>query len=698
MWGEYNGCWFSFCVPTWIFLVANLFEAEFERALLARMQASDDVDPVQQVTQTEYVSLESPPNNAGQRGLVGNDPAQTRRHLIQTRRGRFWISGNSILCSCPDCEAPMTVRTWLRLADCWRCNASIQLTREEMDLIEDLIGQPEEADQAEKLATALKGQPVPGNDVLTPIPAFDFDDQDDSTETDTDPAQQELDRLTRRSTVASLLRSGFNSIPAWLMSMLLHLLLILLLALFVFQSTHIPESITLSTFVSPHNRLGGEMRVENPEFSLADDLLMANDLEVDRNEMRDVIQKAKKDAAELVEPNTEMVNLPDLNDVRKNLTTSRDQLMSFAARDPRVRAEIVKQEGGTSLTEAAVARGLRWLAQVQNDDGSWSLSHYDRSHRTGNRGDVAGTSLALLPFLGAGQTHEYGIYRETVARGLGWLINNQKSDGDLRINFAGNAGMYAHGQAAIVLCEALAITGDQKFRQPAQKAIEFIEGGQHGAGGWRYRLRQAGDTSVMGWQLMALQSARAGNLGLKVDDSTFKLADYYLDQAVYRGRRSGSLRNMPSGSLYTYQPRSGRPTAAMTAEAILCRMYLGWSKDDPRMIEAIRWLLENHMPNSRDKNVYYWYYATQVMHHYGGRVWEVWNRRMREILVAGQETRGKRAGSWNPRGYEWGEQGGRIYVTSLSICSLEVYYRHLPIFKQIELQDESRVSAARNGR
>ena len=670
--------------------MAGLFEAEFEQALLSRVEASDNLESDSEAQY--FVAIDSVDLIADEAtNLEDLDTAQTRRHLIQTPRGKFWVSGNSLLCSCPDCEAPMTIRSWLRLADCWRCEASIQLTREEMELLEDLVAEAERTPEP-VLEPTLQPEQRSTESVGPSIAVKNRVAEDHPN----DSARQELDRLTRRNTFASLVRSGFNSIPAWLMSLLLHLLLILLLALFVFQSSNVPPTITLSTFVSPHNRLGGEMKIENPEFLLADDLIMANDLEVDTREMRDVIEKAQKDAAELVESDTPLANLPDLNEVRKNVTTSRDQLMSFAARDPRVRSEIVKKEGGTSLTEAAVARGLRWLAQVQNHDGSWSLSDYDRSHRKGNRGDAAGTSLALLPFLGAGQTHEHGIYRETVARGLAWLINQQKSNGDLRINFGGNAGMYAHGQAAIVLCEALAMTGDQRFRLPAQKAVGFIERGQHERGGWRYRPGQAGDTSVLGWQLMALQSARAGNLGLDVDDDTYKLADYFLDQAVYRGKhRSGNLRNMPTGSLYTYQPRSGRPTASMTAEAILCRMYLGWSKDDPRMIEAIRWLLENHMPEAGDRNVYYWYYATQVMHHYGGKVWEVWNRRMREILVAGQETRGKRVGSWNPRGYEWGEQGGRIYVTSLSICTLEVYYRHLPIFKQIELEDQSRVSVGR---
>ena len=356
--------------------------------------------------------------------------------------------------------------------------------------------------------------------------------------------------------------------------------------------------------------------------------------------------------------------------------------MSFAARDPRVRSEIVYREGGTTLTEAAVARGLRWLASVQNDDGSWSLKKYNNHDRKGNRGDALGTSLALLPFLGAGQTHEFGMYKQTVARGLAWLIENQKPDGDLRAGYTEQAGIYAHGQAAIVLCEALAMTGDEQFREPAQKGIDFIEAWQHQDGGWRYRPRERGDTSVLGWQVMALQSARAPQIGLEVDNASLKLADYFLDSVVVKQGNS----RLPTGSQYSYLPRRDA-TAAMTAEAILCRMYLGWKKDDPRLMAAVKWLVREHLPSDDDMNIYYWYYGTQVMHHYGGTEWKRWNDQMRTLLIASQDRRGKYPGSWNPSGFEWGDSGGRIYTTALAVCTLEVYYRHLPLFKQLELNE-----------
>ena len=122
----------------------------------------------------------------------------------------------------------------------------------------------------------------------------------------------------------------------------------------------------------------------------------------------------------------------------------------------------------------------------------------------------------------------------------------------------------------------------------------------------------------------------------------------------------------------------------MTAEALLCRMYLGWRLDMPPLRRGISYLADNHLPAANQPNIYYWYYGTQAFHHHGGPEWERWNRRMREILIDSQERRGHQAGSWDARGPH-AAAGGRIYMTALATCSLEVYYRHLPIFRQIDL-------------
>jgi hypothetical protein len=455
----------------------------------------------------------------------------------------------------------------------------------------------------------------------------------------------------------------------------LHLLVLLLLALITFTPREDWESITLSTFVSTEDTEGGDVLEVDMKQERQDDLPRPPLQDLGDQQIQERLARADQDARELQVDPTPTVPLPNLSEVRDRMAGEPGSRPIFAARDPRLRSEMVEREGGTLLTEASVSRGLRWLAENQNRDGSWSLANYPRSDQPDNQGDAAGTALALLPFLGAGQTHEYGIYKENVAKGLRWLIERQAVDGDLRAGLSDVRGMYAHGQATIVLVEALAMTGDERFRGPAQLAVDFIVGAQHDEGGWRYRPGEVGDTSVLGWQLMALQSARAPGTGLRVPDTALKLASYYLD-----------LASEEEGALYRYQPQQRQaPTPSMTAEALLCRIYLGWTRDDPRLRTGMDWLWQKHPPQRTEGNLYYWYYGTQLFHHLGGESWDRWNTEMRDLLVNTQEKRGTQAGSWSPDKFEYGRQGGRIYTTALAVCILEVYYRHLPLFKQLDI-------------
>jgi Squalene-hopene cyclase C-terminal domain len=349
-------------------------------------------------------------------------------------------------------------------------------------------------------------------------------------------------------------------------------------------------------------------------------------------------------------------------------------------RDPSTRAQRALQEGGTIASEAAVARGLIWLAKHQNPDGSWSLHGFQSAGNCngqcsdpGSHSDTAGTALALLPFLGAGQTHLEGQYREQVQTGLEWLVRNQESNGDLRGRGIGH--MYAHAQCAIVLCEAYALTRDDWLRSPAQRSINFIVEAQHRAGGWRYSPGEAGDTSVVGWQLMALRSAQMAYLD--VPDDVFEKANRFLD----------SVQEDRYGGVYAYRPGNGA-SAAMSAEALLCRQYYGWPRDHRGLQVGCEVLLQDYMPRKRAFDIYYAYYATQVMHHMQGDYFKTWNDTVRDMLVEMQETRGHQAGSWTPTSQDhFNRTGGRLYWTSLALCSLEVYYRHLPLYGRSAIGD-----------
>ncbi|MGC4004179.1 MAG: hypothetical protein QM811_14095 [Pirellulales bacterium] len=222
--------------------------------------------------------------------------------------------------------------------------------------------------------------------------------------------------------------------------------------------------------------------------------------------------------------------------------------------------------------------------------------------------------------------------------------------------------------ATITLCEAYGMTQDQKIGYSAQAALDYIQSAQNPKGGWRYKPRAADtDTSVVGWQIMALKSGVMA--GLQVNPIVLEKAKTDLKTAA-SGYKGGRFAYMPGRAA----------TPAMTGAGLLCMQYLGTERDDPLLAEGIEYLMKNP-PDAGRPNIYYWYYATQVLHNIPGPEWEAWNRKIRRVLVERQESQGCRKGSWDPRGDQWGDNGGRLMVTALSCLTLEVYYRYLPLYK-----------------
>lgn len=342
----------------------------------------------------------------------------------------------------------------------------------------------------------------------------------------------------------------------------------------------------------------------------------------------------------------------------------------FEGRGAAERAKLAQSEGGNAASEKAVEEGLKWLAKHQANNGAWSLHGFSQvsgcDGQCGNHGlnsDAGGTGFGLLPFLGAGYTHKSGEYRSTVQKGLDWLIADQTREGTFQNCIAGT--LYAHGVATIALCEAYAMTRDPKLKGPAERAISYIVMAQHDGGGWRYAPGEAGDTSVTGWQVIALRSAQQG--GLKIPRSVFTKVSVYLD----------SVQTDKAGSGYCYTP-GGRITDAMVAEGLLCRIYTSDKLQRGDLRAGVAYL-QNHLPGVGGE-LYYWYYATQVLHHYGGEPWDEWNHVMRDFLIEAQAKDGHQQGSWAPQGGH-DASGGRVYATSLALLTLEVYYRHKRAFE-----------------
>ena len=345
-------------------------------------------------------------------------------------------------------------------------------------------------------------------------------------------------------------------------------------------------------------------------------------------------------------------------------------------------------QGDLDAAELAIERGLDYLASTQQEDGWWNLERGDPAVKI--RSDTAATGLAILAFQGAGYTHLEGKHAGSIRRGLEALRRGQRADGDLyrRMDAASNANawLYSHAIAALALCEAYGMTQDSELREPAQRAIDFMASTQdRQLGGWRYQPRSGADTSVTGWFLMALQSGKLA--GLEVPRTT-------LDGVARWVQRSQQSEDQPY--LYRYNwnapdtaaQRHGRiATRTMTSVGLLMRLYTGWAPDHPTIAEGADYLLEEPPDATGEggnrRDTYYWYYGTQVVYQVGGASWERWSAALRRATLDSQETTGDDAGSWEPRGPvpdAWGAYGGRLYVTCLNLLSLEVQYRHLPLY------------------
>ncbi|MDO4586882.1 MAG: hypothetical protein Q4C95_06230 [Planctomycetia bacterium] len=398
------------------------------------------------------------------------------------------------------------------------------------------------------------------------------------------------------------------------------------------------------------------------------------------------------------------------------------------------------REGDTTKeSEDAVERGLSWLAAHQWPDGSWAfdLNSQDRTgqtifcdcinskqnikHHESYRGELhpsrtAATALALLPFLGAGYTHQKeNKYRQVVNAGLDFLkyqLVETDAGFDFRSDWAGQ-GMYIQGITTLTLCEAYEMTGDESLRSYAQGAIRFIESAQRDDGGWRYHIPTenqefykdaTGDTTITGWQMMALKSAISA--GLDVQPSTLYRVSDFLE-----------LVQVKDGSQYKYIPSTNETEDKLwstTAVGLLIRLYLGWNRQYPAFRKGIDYLTQWLQESNRDwldvqngktsnkrkmlidpanqaliHNLYFSYYAILVLHLSDSSEWHPSFAKMREFLIQTQ-SRGlpgdllkghSESGSWLFSDIYLND-GGRLLYTVLALLILETPYRYLPMYSE----------------
>ena len=347
---------------------------------------------------------------------------------------------------------------------------------------------------------------------------------------------------------------------------------------------------------------------------------------------------------------------------------------SMSFRDPAKRDDAVKKHSTDGEKgQKALMKGLRWLKDHQNPDGSWGESNKENFS--------AYTGLALLAFLGHGETPSSPEFGSTVLRGIKKLIEYTGN------NATGVKGGYRHGIVMYALSEAYAITQIPMLGDIVEKGTERIIQGQNSKGSFNYgydnsKLRC--DLSVAGWNYQALKAAFA------VGCHSQGLIPA-IDKSVDLGLKKTHF--VDSGG-FSYGD-SGSARGSMTSVGVLCLQLFG----DIKSLQTKQGITYLEQPDQfwfewkgRNRKVpqwalYQWYYQTQVFfqaYEGKGNKWRKWDKMFSRELI----TRQKGDGRWESPAYEYGagDQHGEaalkgldqpVYATSLCCLMLEVYYRYM---------------------
>ncbi len=335
----------------------------------------------------------------------------------------------------------------------------------------------------------------------------------------------------------------------------------------------------------------------------------------------------------------------------------------------------------------AIAQAVGWLVRHQSADGGWRFAHGascpvklpgGQGACSGDGNATAGTAstgMALLALMAAG--HRPGVegpHRAALDKGVDWLVRQQAGDGQLYAGNGMSGTLYSQGIATLALCEAYHGSRAERLKQPAQRGLDFIARAQDkNGGGWRYAPGMPGDTSVLGWQVLALRSGQQA--GLAVAEPTLDGARKFL-QSVAGG---------PNRELYAYVPNGAGANNASTLNAVgaLSKQLLGAKPDDQAVIAGLKLLAATKPDLGAQRDSYRWFFTSQAIARSTDTAARLaWQTELATLLVRSQEREGCAAGSWdaaNPQPDKWSQIGGRLMATAMSTISLAAEERQLAI-------------------
>ncbi len=516
-----------------------------------------------------------------------------------------------------------------------------------------------------------------------------------------------------------------SAAPAWIISLAVHSLLLLIMSLIVFGSLQEEEEppIRVASIEPPppdEEEEKEERTLEEVEVTIEDEVITDQPIVTDLDVPIEDLQTEDPVEEEAVEPKgrEEAVATAEAGGAMAFMAIGAGggAAGAFGSRTGGGKKRAVGKNGGSRASESAVNAALIWFKKHQSPNGMWDVDGFQDNckenpkcepgtiHNLDNGdGDCACTAYAVLCFLGAGYDHKTpGKFKDTVAKGLEWLKGIQNADG----TFGVKKRNYENPICTMAICEAYAMTMDPTLKETAQKAVDLLLSRQaksdkfpYGAG-WDYTAAnpKRNDSSVTGWCVMALKAAKSA--GLNVGDG-WEGSKQWFDahwQASNPGKNADSL-SYEDKSYFSYtfnqtnddaffnfgnkvinDMKKRRPVECVGA---LCGVFLGKRPGDGILDSLIRTVMEEQVPKGYPTNTYWMYYNTLAVFQYGGKDWKIWNDQVRDMLVNAQHGNGTGClnGSWDYTGTGGAVEShiapvGRLLSTAYCCLSLEVYYRY----------------------
>jgi hypothetical protein len=165
----------------------------------------------------------------------------------------------------------------------------------------------------------------------------------------------------------------------------------------------------------------------------------------------------------------------------------------------------------TAPAQKSIEKGIRWLLENQNRDGSWGCER-------GQPPSVALTALSTLALMASGSTPDRGPYQDAIRKAVKWVESKQERSGYLgAFDSTAMGKCFEHSCGTLMLSQLLGMASpqrlldqgraeDERRRISLNKALEVLEGMQNSDGGWGSQPKANSDIGITAMSYLAFQA------------------------------------------------------------------------------------------------------------------------------------------------------------------------------------------------